>query len=74
MLQREGLICGENELSYVSSNDYEPGRVMWQSYAAGTTVIQGTQVYLQISTGPAVTPVPAQPAQPQQEAAPAPEG
>ena len=74
MLQREGLICGENELSYVSSNDCEPGRVMWQSYSPGATVIQGTQVYLQISTGPAVTAQPAQPAQPQQEAAPAPEG
>ena len=45
---------------------------MWQSYSAGTQVIMGTQVNLQISSGPAVTAPPAQ--QPQQEAAPAPEG
>ena len=72
MLQREGLICGENEITYVSSSSDAVGRVMWQSYTAGTQVIMGTQVNLQISSGPAVTAPPAQ--QPQQEAAPAPEG
>ena len=72
-LQREGLICGENEISYVSSSSTEAGKVMWQSYSSGTQVIMGTQVYLQIGTGPAVSNQPAQPQQ-QQEAAPPAEG
>ncbi len=72
-LQREGLICGENEISYVSSSATEAGKVMWQSYSAGTQVIMGTQVYLQVGTGPAVASQPAQAPQ-QQEAAPPAEG
>ena len=72
-LQREGLICGENEISYVSSSNTEAGRVMWQSYSAGTQVIMGTQVYLQISTGPAVPTMAPTTPQPQ-DAAPAPGG
>ena len=75
-LQREGLICGEDEITYVSSSVEEAGKVMWQNYTAGTQVIMGTQIYLQIGTGPTVTPEPAAPvitaAPVQQDAAPAP--
>ncbi len=58
-LQREGLICGNSEMSYVSSSEEETNRVMWQSYDSGTQVIMGTQVYLQIGTGPAGSGQPA---------------
>ena len=53
-LQRAGLVCGESEIYYVSSSVDMAGRVMWQSYSAGTRVVMGTQVYLQIGTGPTI--------------------
>ncbi len=78
-LQREGLICSESEITYVSSSAQDNGRVVWQNYTGGTEVVSGTPVYLQIGTGPAmgqqqpapeVTPEPTQPP----EQAPQPEG
>ncbi len=57
-LQSEGLVCGESEITYISSSEEDNGRVIWQNYASGTQVVSGTQVYLQIGTGPAITPTP----------------
>ena len=54
-LQRAGLVCGESEIYYVSSSVDMAGKVMWQSYSAGTRVVMGTQVYLQIGTGPTIS-------------------
>ena len=51
-LQREGLICGESEITYVSSTAAQQGIVMWANYTAGTQVVTGTRVYLQIGMGP----------------------
>ena len=51
-LQREGLICTESEIQYVSSNVEQTGLVLSQNYAAGTSVVSGTQVYLTIGSGP----------------------
>lgn len=51
-LQNAGLVCGESEIYYVSSSVDEAGRVMWQSYTPGSSIVTGTQVYLQIGTGP----------------------
>ena len=51
-LQREGLICTEEEIQYVSSTVEDSGRVMAQNYAAGTEVVGGTRVYLTIGIGP----------------------
>ena len=51
-LQREGLVCTENEITYTSSTVEDTGRVMWQNYAEGTSVVGGTQIYLTIGSGP----------------------
>ena len=51
-LQREGLICTESEITYTSSTVEQSGRVLWQNYAGGTSVVSGTQVYLTIGSGP----------------------
>ncbi len=59
-LQREGLICTEDEIQYVSSAPEEAGKILWQNYAAGTSLVSGTQIYLTIGSGQAeaATPVP----------------
>ncbi len=59
-LQREGLICTEEQITYVSSSVEDSGKVLSQNYAGGTQVVSGTQVYLTIGSGPtaAVTPTP----------------
>lgn len=58
-LQQSGLICTESEITYVSSEEDEDGYVIWQNYSSGTSVEKDTKVYIQIGTGPAVTPTPA---------------
>lgn len=57
-LQQSGLICTDSEITYVSSKEEEDGRVIWQNYSSGTSVEKDTKVYIQIGTGPAVTPTP----------------
>lgn len=52
-LQREGLICTEDQITYASSSTVEAGLVLWQNYEPNTQIISGTQVYLTISSGPA---------------------
>ncbi len=51
-LQQSGLICTENEITYVSTTAENDGRVLWQNYSAGTSVINGAKVYIQIGVGP----------------------
>ena len=51
-LQREGLICTEEQITYVSSSAEETGMVLWQNYEPNTQIIGGTQVYLNIGSGP----------------------
>lgn len=51
-LQREGLVCTENEITYTSSTAEQAGIVLWQNYPEGTSVVSGTQVYLTIGSGP----------------------
>ncbi len=62
-LQREGLICTEEEITYVSSAVEDTGRVTYQNYAAGTEVVGGTRVYLTIGSGPIAAEVEDQPIQ-----------
>ena len=71
-LQREGLICGEEEITYVSSSVDQTGVVMWQNYEPKTKVVTGTRVYLQIGSGPtsAVTPTPRPTEAPAEQEAP----
>lgn len=47
-LQQRGLVCTESEITYVSAASESAGRVLWQNYNSGTSVINGTKVYLQI--------------------------
>ena len=51
-LQQRGLVCTEEEITYVSSEENEEGVVLWQNYDGGAEVISGTKVYLQIGSGP----------------------
>lgn len=60
-IQQNDMVCTEAEITYVSSEEYENGAVIWQNYSSGTTVVAGTKLYIQIGTGPAVTPAPAEP-------------
>jgi len=63
--------------SYVYNDDYEPGVVVWQNIAAGSSVEEGSKVYIQVSKGPKepeesddpaqVTDDPANSAAPEQE-------
>ena len=57
-LQQSGLVCTDSEITYVSSEEDEDGKVIWQNYSSGTSVEKDTKVYIQIGTGPAVTPTP----------------
>ena len=57
-LQQSGLICTDSEITYVSSDADKEGLVIWQNYNSGTSVEKDTKVYIQIGTGPAVTPTP----------------
>ena len=57
-IQQSDMICTEAEITYVSSEEYEKGAVIWQNYSSGTTVVAGTKLYIQVGTGPAVTPKP----------------
>ena len=52
-LQREGLICTEGEITYVSSAPEQAGMVLQQNYPEGTTLVSGTQVFLTIGSGQA---------------------
>ena len=63
-LQQHNLICTESEITYVSSEADEEGNVIWQNYSSGTSVVSGTKVYIQVGTGPAVTPTPEPTAEP----------
>ena len=47
-LQQKGLICTEAEITYVSSTPENDGKVLWQNYGSGSSVISGTKVYIQI--------------------------
>lgn len=65
-IQQHSMICTEAEITYVSSEEDEEGDVIWQNYSAGTSVVSGTKLYIQIGTGPAVTPSPTPTAEPTQ--------
>lgn len=49
-LQERGLICTESEIRYVSAGENMAGKVIWQNNDPGTSVINGTKIYLQIGT------------------------
>ncbi len=55
-IQNMGLSFGST--SYVYSELYDEGYVVWQSAASGSRVESGSKVYLQVSKGPRVTPTP----------------
>lgn len=55
-LQQKGFVCSESEITYVSSDPDEEGKVLWQSYTEGAEEITGTKVYLQIGSGSAMGP------------------
>ena len=55
-LQQKGLVCSESEITYVSSDPEEEGRVLWQNYTEGSDVITGTKVYIQVGSGSAMGP------------------
>ena len=55
-LQQKGLVCSETEITYVSSDPEEEGKVLWQNYPADSEVITGTKVYIQIGSGSAMGP------------------
>ena len=57
-IQQNDMVCTETEITYVSSEEYETGAVIWQNYSSGTSVVAGTKLYIQVGTGPAVTPKP----------------
>lgn len=57
-IQQNDMVCTESEITYVSSEEYENGAVIWQNYSSGTSVVAGTKLYIQVGTGPAVTPQP----------------
>ena len=47
-LQQRGIICTESEITYVSTGAENGGKVLWQNYSGGSSVITGTKLYLQI--------------------------
>lgn len=53
-LQREGLICTEEEITYTASAPEDAGKVIAQNYPAGTTIVSGTQVFVTIGSGQAM--------------------
>ena len=55
-IQNLGLSFGST--SFVYSDMYDEGLVVWQSVASGSSVESGSKVYLQVSKGPRVTPSP----------------
>ncbi len=57
-LSAAGLICTENEITYVSSTEEESGLVLWQNYEAGSELVANTKIYLQVGDGPMETPEP----------------
>ena len=54
-LSSAGLICTENEITYVSSTEEETGVVLWQNYEAGSEIVANTKIYLQVGDGPVKT-------------------
>lgn len=52
MLSELGLICTENEITYVSSSEEEAGNVLWQNYDPGSEIVANTKIYLQVGNGP----------------------
>lgn len=59
-LSELGLVCTENEITYVSSTEEETGKVLWQNYDPGSEIVANTKIYLQVGDGPVETPVPAE--------------
>jgi len=55
-LQQKGLVCSESEITYVSSDPEEEGKVLWQNYTEGSEVITGTKIYIQVGSGSAMGP------------------
>ena len=54
-LQQLGLVCTQNEITYVTSSEDEKGFVLWQNYSGGTEVAANTKVYLTVGSGPSST-------------------
>ncbi len=54
-LSELGLICTENEITYVSSSEEEADLVLWQNYEGGTEIVANTKIYLQVGSGPVET-------------------
>lgn len=53
-----GLICTENEITYVSSTESETNKVLWQNYDPGDEIVANTKIYLQVGDGPMETESP----------------
>ena len=47
-----GLVCTENEITYVSSSEEEADLVLWQNYEAGEQIVANTRIYLHVGSGP----------------------
>ena len=54
-LQQQGIICSESDITYVSSDAANNGKVLWQSLQAGGSAISGSPISLQIGSGEAAT-------------------
>ena len=52
-LQQQGFICSESDITYVSSDAANEGKVLWQSLPAGDSRIFGSPISLQIGTASA---------------------
>ncbi|MBR1496206.1 MAG: Stk1 family PASTA domain-containing Ser/Thr kinase [Oscillospiraceae bacterium] len=67
----EGANLSLGPTTYLESSE-KAGTVIWQSVQAHTTVNEHTKIYLQVSTGPAVTPSPSPSPSPSPTPTPAP--
>ena len=52
-LQQQGFVCSETEVTYVSSEADEEGKVIWQNPSDDEKII-GTKVYIQVGSGSAM--------------------
>lgn len=52
-LQQQGFVCSESEVTYVSSEADEEGKVIWQNPADSEKIV-GTKVYIQVGSGSAM--------------------
>lgn len=57
-LQQLGLVCTENEITYVSSSEDEKDVVLWQNVSGGTEVVENTKIYLTVGSGPSASSAP----------------